>query len=268
MASSGIPRKAASTKANPSTPQIPSGLRTARIQWVHLANNCFTCLQGKCLFYVNGSVDRSTARASYNCRMPVSTKDVQKKIDALRDKIRYHEHRYYVLDSPEISDAEFDKLMDELIALATERPELITPDSPTQRVGGKPSEEFAKVRHSTPMLSLAKTTNEQELRDWERRVHELTGESQVDYDCELKLDGMSLALRFQGGRLALGLTRGDGTTGEDVTPNIRTVRSVPLTIASKVLDKVGLPPDFEVRGELLMPLAAFQRMNEEREEQG
>ena len=200
--------------------------------------------------------------------MPASTKDVQKKIDALRDKIRYHEHRYYVLDSPEISDAEFDKLMDELIALETEHPELITPDSPTQRVGGKPSEEFAKVRHSTPMLSLAKTTNEQELRDWERRVHELTGESQVDYDCELKLDGMSLALRFSGGKLTLGLTRGDGTTGEDVTPNVRTVRSVPLAIASKALEKAGLPPDFEVRGELLMPLAAFQRMNEEREEQG
>ena len=200
--------------------------------------------------------------------MPASTKDLQNNIDALRDKIRYHEHRYYVLDSPEISDAEFDRLMDELIVIETEHPELITPDSPTQRVGGKPSEEFAKLRHSTPMLSLGKTTSEAELRDWERRVHELTGESQVDYDCELKLDGMSLALRFTGGKLALGLTRGDGTTGEDVTPNVRTVRSVPLTIASKVLDKAGLPPNFEVRGELLMPLAAFQRMNEEREEQG
>jgi DNA ligase (NAD+) len=199
--------------------------------------------------------------------MPAS-KDAQKKIDALRDKIRYHEHRYYVLDSPEISDAEFDKLMDELIGLETEHPELITPDSPTQRVGGKPSEEFAKVRHSTPMLSLGKTTSEQELRDWERRVHELTGESQVDYDCELKLDGMSLALRFREGKLALGLTRGDGTTGEDVTPNVRTVRSVPLTIGTKALDKAGIPSEFEVRGELLMPLAAFQRMNEEREEQG
>jgi DNA ligase (NAD+) len=200
--------------------------------------------------------------------MLVSPRDAQKKIDRLRDKIRYHEHRYYVLDNPEISDAEFDQLMDELIAIETEHPELITPDSPTRRVGGKPSEEFVKVRHSTPMLSLGKTTSEQELRDWERRVHELTGESQVDYDCELKLDGMSLALRFAGGRLGLGLTRGDGTTGEDVTPNVRTVRSVPLTITSKALDKAGLPSDFEVRGELLMPLAAFQRMNEEREEQG
>ena len=200
--------------------------------------------------------------------MPASNKDIQKKIDALRDKIRYHEHRYYVLDSPEISDAEFDKLMDELIALEAAHPELVTPDSPTQRVGGKPSEEFAKVRHSTAMLSLGKTTSEAELRDWERRVHELTGESQVDYVCELKLDGMSLALRFADGKLALGLTRGDGTIGEDVTPNVRTVRSVPLTIADKTLDKAGLPREFEVRGELLMPLAAFQRMNEDREQQG
>jgi len=200
--------------------------------------------------------------------MPASSKDVQKKIDSLRDKIRYHEHRYYVLDSPEISDADFDKLMDELIALEAAHPELVTPDSPTQRVGGKPSEEFAKMRHSTPMLSLGKTTSETELRDWERRVHELTGESQVDYVCELKLDGMSLALRFNGGKLALGLTRGDGTIGEDVTPNVRTVRSVPLTIAEKTLSKAGLPRDFEVRGELLMPLAAFRRMNEEREQQG
>ena len=195
-------------------------------------------------------------------------KEVQPKIDALRDKIRYHEHRYYVLDDPEISDAEFDKLMDELIALEAAHPELVTPDSPTQRVGGKPSEEFAKVRHSTPMLSLGKTTSDDELRDWERRVHELTGESQVDYVCELKLDGMSLALRFTDRQLALGITRGDGTVGEDVTPNVRTVRSVPLTIPGKTLDQTGMPHDFEVRGELLMPLASFRRMNEEREEQG
>jgi DNA ligase (NAD+) len=200
--------------------------------------------------------------------MPSAGKDAQKKIDALRDKIRYHEHRYYVLDDPEISDAEFDKLMDGLIALEAAHPELITSDSPTQRVGGKPSEEFAKVRHSTAMLSLAKTTSEAELRDWERRVHELTGQSQVDYVCELKLDGMSLALRFAEGKLALGITRGDGTVGEDVTPNVRTVRSVPLAIPGKTLDTAGLPSDFEVRGELLMPLTSFQRMNDEREEQG
>ena len=118
------------------------------------------------------------------------------------------------------------------------------------------------------MLSLDKTYSETKLRDWERRVHELTGQSQVDYVCELKLDGMSLALRFADGKLALGITRGDGTTGEDVTPNVRTVRSIPLTIADKTLAKAGLPRDFEVRGELLMPLKSFERMNEEREQQG
>src|SRR5271167_2920698 len=197
-----------------------------------------------------------------------SSKDVRQKIDGLRDKIRYHEHRYYVLDDPEISDAEFDRLMNQLKALEAEHPELVTHDSPTQRVGGKPRDGFVKVPHSTPMLSLDNAYTEDELRDWERRMHEMSGELRVDYVCELKLDGMSLALRFEDGKLALGITRGDGTVGEDVTPNVRTVRSVPLTIAEKTLDKAGLPRDFEVRGELLMPLAAFQRMNEEREAQG
>jgi len=197
-----------------------------------------------------------------------SRKDVQQEIEKLRDQIRYHEHRYYVLDDPGISDAEFDRLMNELKALEAGHPELVTPDSPTQRVGGKPREGFIKIPHSTAMLSLDNAYNEGELRDWERRVHELSGELRVDYVCELKLDGMSLALRFEGGRLALGITRGDGTVGEDVTLNVRTVRSVPLTIPAKTLAKAKLPPDFEVRGELLMPLSAFQRMNDERERQG
>jgi DNA ligase (NAD+) len=195
-------------------------------------------------------------------------KDAQQKIDALRDKIRYHEHRYYVLDEPEVSDAEFDRLMNELKALEAEHPELVRPDSPTQRVGGKPREGFVKVPHTTAMLSLDNAYTEEELRDWERRVHELSGQSDVDYVCELKLDGMSLALRFEGGKLALGITRGDGTVGEDVTLNVRTVRSVPLSIAARTLAKAGVPPDFEVRGELLMPLSAFRRMNDEREERG
>src|SRR5271167_1678147 len=197
-----------------------------------------------------------------------SNKDARQKIEALRDKIRYHEHRYYVLDDPEISDAEFDGLMNDLKALEAEHPELVTPDSPTQRVGGKPREGFVKVPHSSAMLSLDNAYSEDELRDWERRVHELSGESRVVYVCELKLDGMSLALRFAGGRLALGITRGDGSVGEDVTLNVRTVRSVPLSIPAKTLAKAGLPPNFEVRGELLMPLAAFQRMNDEREQEG
>ena len=199
--------------------------------------------------------------------MPVS-KDVQQKLETLRDKIRYHEHRYYVLDHPEISDAEFDGLMDELTALETQHPELITPDSPSQRVGGKPSSQFASVRHSTPMLSLSKTTSEAELRDWERRIHDLAGVTNVDYVCELKLDGMSMALRFEAGAFALGITRGDGTTGEDVTANVRTIRSIPLNVPRQKLKQAGLPEDFEVRGELLMPTASFERMNEEQEQKG
>lgn len=202
--------------------------------------------------------------------MPSSAKghELQRRIDALRDKIRYHEHRYYVLDDPEITDAEFDALMDELIALESEHWELITPDSPTQRVGGQVSGQFASVQHSSPMLSLAKTTSEAELRDWERRIHVLTGETKVDYVCELKLDGMSMALRYDSARLALGITRGNGTEGEDVTANVRTIRSIPLNISAQQRKQAGLPAAFEVRGELLMPTASFQRMNEEQEQKG
>ncbi|MGA8761487.1 MAG: NAD-dependent DNA ligase LigA, partial [Candidatus Sulfotelmatobacter sp.] len=200
--------------------------------------------------------------------MPAATKDIEKKAEALRDKIRRHEYLYYVLDQPQISDAEFDKLMRQLKDLEAEHPELLTTESPTQRVGGKPREGFVKVPHSSPMLSLDNTYNEAELRAWERRVHELSGRSEVDYVCELKLDGMSLALVYEDGKLALGITRGDGLVGEDVTLNVRTVRSVPLSIPKEKLKKAGIPPDFEVRGELLMPLASFKKMNEEREAKG
>src|SRR5229473_2072156 len=200
--------------------------------------------------------------------MAATTKDLEKKIESLREKIRHHEYLYYVLDHPEISDAKFDELMQQLQQLEAEHPTLITPDSPTQRVGGKPREGFVKVRHSSPMLSLDNTYNEEELRGWERRVHELSGRKDVDYVCELKLDGMSLALIYEEGRLVRGITRGDGSIGEDVTLNVRTVRSVPLSIPREKLQKAGIPPDFEVRGELLMPLAAFKKMNEERESKG
>jgi len=199
--------------------------------------------------------------------MPVA-KDLEKKIESLRDKIRHHEYLYYVLDHPEISDQEFDRLMQQLKDLEAENPSLITPDSPTQRVGGKPREGFVKVRHSSPMLSLDNTYSGEELRGWERRVHELSGRKDVDYVCELKLDGMSLALIYENGRLARGVTRGDGTTGEDVTLNVRTVRSIPLSIELSKLKKAGIPPDFEARGELLMPTAAFKKVNEERERNG
>jgi len=195
-------------------------------------------------------------------------KDVEKKIEALREKIRHHEHLYYVLDHPEISDADFDKLMQQLKDLETENPSLVTQDSPTQRVGGKPREGFVKVPHSSPMLSLDNTYNEAELRDWERRVHELTGRSDVDYVCELKLDGMSLALIYEDGKLVRGVTRGDGSVGEDVTLNVRTVRSIPLSIPKDRLKKAGIPAGFEARGELLMPTASFKKINEERERAG
>src|SRR5262249_16455597 len=152
------------------------------------------------------------------------------KIESLREKVRYHEYRYYVLDQPEISDLDFDKLMQQLKDLEAANPELIALDSPTQRVGGKPREGFLKVAHSSPLLSLDNTYNEEELRDWERRVHELSGRKDVDYVCELKLDGMSLALVYEGGHLQRGVTRGDGSIGEDVTLNVRTVRSIPLSI--------------------------------------
>jgi DNA ligase (NAD+) len=200
--------------------------------------------------------------------MSDAKQDIEKKIEALREKIRRYEYLYYVLDQPEISDADFDKLMRQLKDLEAEHPELLTADSPTQRVGGKPREGFVKVRHSSPMLSLDNTYNEDELRDWERRVHELSGRSDVDYVCELKLDGMSLALIYEDGKLVRGITRGDGSVGEDVTLNIRTVRSVPLSIPKEKLKKVGIPADFEVRGELLMPTASFKKVNEERERKG
>src|SRR5437870_3263539 len=186
--------------------------------------------------------------------MPVASKDLSQKIEGLREKIRHHEYRYYVLDDPQISDAEFDQLMNQLIKLETEHPDLITADSPTQRVGGKPREGFLKVRHSSPMLSLDNTYSEVELRAWVRRVHELSGRKDIEYVCELKLDGMSMALRYAGAQLERGITRGDGSVGEDVTSNVRTVRSVPLSISKERLKKAGLPLDFEVRGELLMPL--------------
>ena len=160
-----------------------------------------------------------------------------KQIEKLREELRRHEHLYYVLDAPEVSDQEYDALMNRLKRLEAEHPELVTPDSPTQRVGGKPAEGFQKAAHSRPMLSLDNAYSVDELRDWDRRVRELAGNLPVDYTTELKLDGLSVALNYQpdasgDARLATGLTRGDGQIGEDVTTNIRTIRSVPLSISA------------------------------------
>ncbi len=196
------------------------------------------------------------------------------QINALRQEIEHHEHRYYVLDAPEITDAQYDRLMNRLKALEGEHPELLTPDSPTQRVGGKPKEGFAKVAHSRPMLSLDNAYNEVELRAWAARAAAaLPADEPVEYVCEYKLDGLSLALHYTaaedgGARLQRGLTRGDGAVGEDVTGNVRTMRSVPLSLSAEGLKKAGLPQAFEVRGEVVMPQAAFLKMNAERERAG
>jgi DNA ligase (NAD+) len=196
------------------------------------------------------------------------------RIEALREELRHHEHLYYVLDAPAWTDAQYDARMNELRALEAEHSELVTADSPTQRVGGKPKDGFVKVAHSRPMLSLDNAYNEGELRAWSERVMGglARGES-VRYVCEFKLDGLSLALQYEGGSrgdavLKTGVTRGDGTVGEDVTTNVRTIRSVPLHVSAKKLELAGLPQQFEVRGEVVLPQKAFTKMNVEREAQG
>lgn len=196
------------------------------------------------------------------------------QIQALRDELRHHEHLYYVLDSPELTDAQYDARMNGLKKLEAEHPELVTPDSPSQRVGGKPREGFVKTPHSRPMLSLDNAYNEEELRAWDLRVREALPSSEtVRYVCELKLDGLSLALHYAPGahgaaHLERGLTRGDGSIGEDVTSNVRTIRSVPLSVSSAKLKAAGLPQTFEVRGEVVLPQSAFVKLNEEREANG
>ncbi len=215
------------------------------------------------------------------------------EIEGLREELRRHEHLYYVLDTPVLSDAQYDGLMNRLKALEAEHPETVTPDSPTQRVGGKPADGFEKWKHSRQMLSLDNAYDEADLRAWDARVRAgLPASEAVRYCCELKLDGLSLALHYGpnnggpnngdpnnggpndggpggGGAVLLrGLTRGDGTTGEDVSSNVRTIRSIPLSIAQARLDAAGLPASFEVRGECVMPQSAFLKMNEEREAAG
>ncbi|HUA62696.1 MAG TPA: NAD-dependent DNA ligase LigA [Verrucomicrobiae bacterium] len=188
-------------------------------------------------------------------------KNPAREIAELRDELRRHEHLYYVLDKPEITDGEYDAMMRRLKALEEEHPELATPDSPTQRVGGKPREGFTKVRHSSSMLSLDNALNEEELRDFDRRVSELLHGAPYEYVAELKMDGLSMAALFEAGRFKQAITRGDGTVGEDVTENARTIRSLPLVVKS------GLDT-FEVRGECVMNRRAFERLNAERDEKG
>ncbi len=185
-------------------------------------------------------------------------KDVQRRLDELREQVDRHLHRYHVLDEPEISDAEYDRLFDELKALEEEHPELITPDSPTQRVGAPPSERFQKVQHLTPMGSLEKVTDDESLFKWADDVRKrLDSDEPVAYVIEPKIDGLAVNLTYEEGRLVRGATRGDGVQGEDVTVNLRTIPSVPLKMRGD-----GLPSVAEVRGEVYMPLEGFRELNE------
>jgi DNA ligase (NAD+) len=195
-------------------------------------------------------------------------REAAKEIERLREEIRRHEYLYYVADDPQISDAAFDRLMDRLKQLEAQYPSLVTPDSPTVRVGGAVRDGFQKVRHATPMVSLDNAFSFETLGDFDRRVRELTSRQSIDYVAEHKFDGLSISLRYEKGRLARGVTRGDGSTGEDVTPNVKTIRSIPLSIDAAVLKKAGLPHDFEVRGEVLMNRKSFEALNEQQAESG
>jgi DNA ligase (NAD+) len=189
------------------------------------------------------------------------TDSIEQQIQKLREDIEHHEYLYYVLDQPEISDAEYDKVMRHLQELEEAHPQYLTPDSPTQRVGGKPREGLQRAEHSSPMLSLDNALNEEELREFDVRVKSLLGAQKYNYVAELKLDGLSMAIQYRDGRFGRALTRGDGRVGEDVTENARTIRSLPLRV--KKTQKSW--PAFEVRGEVVMPRTSFERLNANRE---
>jgi len=197
-----------------------------------------------------------------------SSREVAREIGNLRNEIRHHEYLYFVQDTPKISDAAFDRLMERLKKLEAEHPDLITPDSPTQRVGGAPREGFQQVRHGIPMMSLDNAFSFEALGEFDRRVRQTTGREKIDYVCEQKFDGLSLSLIYEDGRLARGVTRGDGMTGEDVTPNVRTIRSIPLSMDPLLLKKAAIKENFEVRGEAMMTRKAFEGLNEQQEAQG
>src|SRR5713101_8148408 len=190
------------------------------------------------------------------------------EIEELRDKLRHHEYLYYVQDQPEISDAAYDRLMKRLEELEAAHPKLITPDAPSVRVGGAPREGFQTVQHARAMLSLDNAFSYDQLRDFDRRVRQGSGREQIEYVAEHKFDGLSISLQYENGVLVRGVTRGDGTTGEEVTPNVKTIRSIPLRVDAAALKKIKLSPDFEVRGEVMMTRKAFEALNREQERIG
>ena len=188
---------------------------------------------------------------------------MRKRVESIRNEIHYHDHKYYVENNPEISDYEYDELMNELKELEEQYPTLKTPTSPTQRVGGAPLEGFPTAEHRVPMLSLENTYSEEEIREFERRLHrELPGDEEFEYVVELKIDGVSFCLVYEDGLLVNGSTRGDGRRGDEITPNLKTMRTIPLILREKV------PGRIEVRGEVYMTRSGFGRVNEEREEEG
>jgi DNA ligase (NAD+) len=190
-------------------------------------------------------------------------KNLSARAGELREQVRRWDYAYHVLDNPEVADAAYDAAYLELRRLEEEHPDLVTPDSPTQRVGSQLGEQFAKVRHRSPMLSLQNAFDEEEIRAWDKRVRAVAGDA-AGYVGELKIDGLAISLTYQGGRLVRAATRGDGMTGEDVTANIRTLKSVPLTVKPLT----GLPDEFEVRGEVYFGLEAFEKLNEQVEAAG
>lgn len=189
--------------------------------------------------------------------------DPRRRIERLRETINEHNYRYYVLDQPTVSDAEYDRLLRELQSLEAEHPELITPDSPTQRVGAQPAEGFATVTHRIPMLSLANAFSAEEVAEFDRRIRDRLDLEELEYAVEPKLDGLAIALRYEQGQLVLGATRGDGKQGEDVTSNVRTVRAIPLRLRGK-----NIPELLEVRGEIFMTRSGFARLNRRLSEAG
>lgn len=191
-------------------------------------------------------------------------KDAEGRIIKLREQINRANRQYYVEDNPEITDAEYDALFRELLDLEAQHPELVTPDSPTQRVGGPPSDAFAKVTHRTPMLSLANAFEREEVREFDKRVRRGLGDLPVEYVTELKIDGLAMSLQYESGHYKVGATRGDGYAGEDVTPNVKTIPSVPLSVTVPP----EFPSTFEVRGEVYMPKRSFQRLNKDLESEG
>ena len=199
----------------------------------------------------------------------MTREEAKRRIEELRELINYHNYRYYVLNDPVISDAEYDELMRELRQLEEQFPEFITPDSPTQRVGAPPREEFGTIRHAEPMLSLEDARNEQEIREFDARIKRALGlspEAQIEYVAEPKYDGTSLEIIYEEGRYRAAATRGDGITGEDVTPNARTIRTVPLRLLKN--ERFPIPERVDIRGEVLMKKADFEALNRERERRG